>query len=73
MWLAGGGIKPGMVYGETDDYSYNITNNPVHIHDLNATVLHLLGIDHKRFTYPYQGRDFRLTDVHGEIVSDILA
>ena len=73
MWLAGGGIKPGIVYGETDDYSYNITENPVHIHDLQATILHLLGIDHTRLTFKYQGRHFRLTDVHGEIVKDVLA
>ncbi len=72
MWLAGGGIKPGIVYGETDDFSYNITENPVHIHDLNATILHCLGIDHKRLTYKYQGRDFRLTDVHGNVVEDLL-
>ena len=73
VWLAGGGIKPGLSYGETDDYSYNITENPVHVHDLNATLLHLLGIDHTKLTYRYQGRDFRLTDVHGEVVKDLLA
>ncbi len=73
VWLAGGGIKPGMSYGETDDYSYNITQNPVHVHDLNATLLHCLGIDHTRLTYRYQGRDFRLTDVHGTLVKDLLA
>ena len=73
MWLAGGGVKPGIVYGETDEISYNITENPVHIHDLNATVLHCLGIDHERLTYRFQGRDFRLTDVHGRVVRDILA
>ena len=72
MWMAGGGIKPGMVYGETDDFSYNIAENPVHIHDLNATILHCLGIDHERLTYRFQGRDFRLTDVHGKVVKDIL-
>jgi len=72
-WMAGGGIKPGVVYGETDDFSYNVTENPVHIHDLNATMLHCLGIDHERLTYRYQGRDFRLTDVHGNVVRDILA
>ncbi len=71
--MAGGGIKPGITYGETDDFSYNITENPVHIHDLNATILHRLGIDHKKLTYRFQGRDFRLTDVHGNVVSDILA
>ncbi|MFH5802661.1 DUF1501 domain-containing protein [Alienimonas sp. DA493] len=72
-WLAGGGVKPGIVYGETDDFSYNVTENPVHIHDLNATILHQLGIDHEKLTYRYQGRDFRLTDVHGNVVHDILA
>ena len=72
MWMAGGGTKPGLVYGETDDFSYNITENPVHVHDLNATILHLLGINHEKLTYRAQGRDFRLTDVHGKIVTDIL-
>ena len=67
------GVKPGMTLGETDDYCYNITRDPVHVHDLNATILHLLGIDHTRLTYRYQGRDFRLTDVHGEVVKKILA
>lgn len=73
VWMAGGGVKPGIVFGETDDFSYNIVENPVHIHDLNATILHCLGIDHKRLTYRFQGRDFRLTDVHGNVVHDILA
>lgn len=72
-WIAGGGIRPGIVYGETDDYCYNIVENPVHIHDFNTTVLHTLGIDHTRLTYRFQGRDFRLTDVHGELVKGILA
>ena len=63
IWLAGGGIKPGMIYGETDDFCYNIVENPVHVHDLHATMLHCLGIDHERLTYSFQGRDFRLTDV----------
>jgi len=72
MWMAGGGVKPGIVYGKTDDFSYNITENPVHIHDLNATILHNLGINHEKLTYRYQGRDFRLTDVHGNVVHDIL-
>ena len=72
MWMAGGGVKPGIVYGETDDFSYNITENPVHIHDLNATILNQLGVDHERLTYRFQGRDFRLTDVHGNVVKDIL-
>jgi hypothetical protein len=73
MWLAGGGVKPGLTYGATDDYGYNIANNPIHIHDLNATILHCLGIDHTKLTFPFQGRDFRLTDVHGEVVRHILA
>lgn len=73
IWMAGGGIKPGTVYGQTDPYGYNIAENPVHIHDLQATILHQLGIDHERLTYKYQGRQFRLTDVHGEVVHDILA
>lgn len=88
MWMAGGGVKPGTVYGHTDDYSYNIVDkdgaviNPsvdyftpgaVHIHDLNATILHQLGIDHTKLTYRYQGRDFRLTDVHGHVVKELLA
>ena len=73
MWLAGGGIKPGMTFGQTDDYGYNIVQNPVHIHDLNATILNCMGFDHERLTYRYQGRDFRLTDIHGKIVESILA
>jgi hypothetical protein len=72
VWMAGAGVKHGHVYGETDDFSYNITRDPVHIHDLNATALHLLGIDHTRLTYRHQGRDYRLTDVHGEVVKKIL-
>ena len=72
MWMAGGGIKPGVVHGETDDFSYNVVDKPVHIHDLNATILDCLGIDHERLTYRFQGRDFRLTDVHGTVVRDIL-
>lgn len=89
-WMAGGGVKPGITYGQTDDYGYNIADedgNPLnpqpskeawtpgtmHIHDLNATILHLMGIDHKKLTYRYQGRDFRLTDVHGHVIQDILA
>ena len=72
-WMAGGGIQPGIVYGETDDFSYNVTENPVHIHDLNATMLHCLGVDHEKLTFKHQGRDFRLTDVHGKIVQDLLA
>src|SRR5262245_6528744 len=73
MWLTGGGIKPGVVYGETDDYGYNIVKDPVSVHDLHATLLHCLGIDHLRLTYPFQGRNFRLTDVHGEVVKGILS
>jgi hypothetical protein len=73
MWLAGGGVKRGLVLGETDDYSYNVTADPVHVHDLQATILHLLGLDHKKLTYKYQGRDFRLTDVAGELVTKVLA
>jgi hypothetical protein len=72
MWMAGGGMKPGITFGETDDFCYNITKDPVHIHDLNATVLASLGIDHKRLTYRFQGRDFRLTDVHGEVVKGLM-
>jgi hypothetical protein len=71
-WMAGGGIKGGVVHGETDDFCYNIVRDPVHIHDLNATVLHCLGIDHTRLTFRYQGRDFRLTDVEGVLVKEIL-
>jgi hypothetical protein len=73
MWLAGGGIKGGTTYGATDELGYHAVENPVHVNDLHATILHLLGIDHKRLTYRYQGRDFRLTDVHGEVVRPILA
>jgi hypothetical protein len=72
MWLAGGGVRAGLSYGITDDYCYNIVENPVHIHDLNATILHCLGIHHEKLTYRFQGRDFRLTDVHGHVVKDIL-
>ena len=72
IWMAGGGIKPG-VYGETDEFGYNIVKDPVHVHDFQATMLHLLGIDHEKLTYKYQGRRFRLTDVHGHIIHDILA
>ncbi len=73
VWMAGGGVKPGLSYGKTDEFCYNIVENPVHIHDLNATILHLMGIDHERLTFPFQGRDFRLTDVHGNVVHDIIA
>jgi hypothetical protein len=73
IWLAGGGIKPGLTYGRTDDLGYSVVENPVHVHDMNATVLHLLGLNHERLTYKYQGREFRLTDAHGEIIKGLLA
>jgi hypothetical protein len=73
IWLAGAGIKKGITYGATDDLGFNIAENPVHVHDLNATILHLLGFDHTQLTHRFQGRDFRLTDVHGEVVKGILA
>ena len=73
MWMAGGGVKPGVTIGETDDFSYNIVKDPVHVHDLHATILHLLGVDHTKLTFHYQGRDFRLTDVHVKIIEPILA
>jgi hypothetical protein len=73
MWLAGGGIKAGHVYGRTDDFGFNVAEDSVHVHDLNATLLHLLGFDHTRLTYRFQGRDYRLTDVHGNLVTGILA
>lgn len=73
MWMAGGGVKGGMVYGSTDEFGWHATENKVHVHDLHATILHLMGINHEKLTYRYSGRDFRLTDVHGKIVQDILA
>ncbi len=73
IWMAGGGIKPGMSFGQTDDYCYNIVENPVHVHDFHATILHCLGINHEQLLYRFQGRDYRLTDVHGYVVKDILA
>ena len=73
IWMAGGGIKPGFVYGQTDDFGYNIVKDPVHVHDFQATLLHLMGIDHEKLTYKYQGRRFRLTDVEGHVVKSILA
>ncbi|MEM7231401.1 MAG: DUF1501 domain-containing protein, partial [Planctomycetota bacterium] len=73
MWMAGGGAKPGVTYGDTDEFGYHAAENKVHVHDLHATVLHLLGIDHKRLTFRSQGRDFRLTDVHGRVIQDLLA
>jgi hypothetical protein len=73
VWLAGGGIKPGLTFGETDDFSYNVVRDPVEMYDLNATILHLLGLEHTRLTFKFQGRDYRLTDVHGIVVKEILA
>lgn len=73
LWMAGGGIKPGTIYGETDEFCYNVVKDPVHVHDLNATILDRFGFDHTRLTYRHQGRDFRLTDVHGKVVRGILA
>ncbi len=73
LWMAGGGVKPGISYGESDDFAYNVVKDPVHVHDFQATVLHLLGIDHEKLTYKFQGRYFRLTDVHGAVVKPILA
>jgi len=73
MWLAGGGVKPGLQFGETDDFCFNVARDPMHVHDLNATLLHLLGIDHERLTYRAEGRDFRLTDVHGRVMRAVVA
>ena len=73
MWMAGAGVKPGITYGQTDDFSYNIEKDPVHVHDFQATLLHLMGIDHEQLTFKYQGRRFRLTDVHGKVVSGVLS
>ena len=73
MWMAGGGIKPGMTYGATDDLGFHVAENPVHVHDLQATILHLLGFDHEKLTFHQAGRDFRLTDVHGHVVKSLLA
>jgi hypothetical protein len=72
IWMCGAGVKAGVTFGETDDYCYNVTADPVHVHDLNATILRLLGLDHTRLTFRFQGRDFRLTDVHGEVVKGVL-
>jgi hypothetical protein len=71
--MAGGGVKPGTVYGASDDFGFHVADKQVHVHDLQATILHLLGFDHERLTYSYQGRDFRLTDVHGQVVHELLA
>ena len=73
MWLAGGGVKGGMTYGATDDFGFQAVENKVHVHDLHATILHLLGLDHTKLTYRYSGRDFRLTDVKGMVIKDIVA
>ncbi|MFN7821966.1 MAG: DUF1501 domain-containing protein [Bacteroidota bacterium] len=72
IWMAGGGVRPGMVYGETDELGYNIVKDPVHVHDFQATVLHLLGLDHEKLTYKFQGRRYRLTDLYGNVVKDII-
>jgi hypothetical protein len=73
MWMAGGGVKPGLTYGATDDYGYYAVDKKVHLHDLHATILHLLGLDHEKLTYRYAGRDFSLTDIHGSVMSDLFA
>ena len=73
MWMAGAGVKGGFSYGQTDELGFTVTENKVHIHDFQATLMHLLGFDHERLTYRFQGRDFRLTDVHGKVVKEILA
>ena len=73
VWMAGGGVKAGTTYGVTDEFGYNIVENGVHVHDFHATLLHLLGIDHERLTFPYKGRQFRITDVHGKVVKALLA
>jgi uncharacterized protein (DUF1501 family) len=73
MLMAGGGVKGGLTYGATDELGMNAVQNPVHVHDLHATILHLMGLDHKQLTYRYSGRDFRLTDVYGDVVRDIIA
>jgi arylsulfatase A-like enzyme len=73
IWMAGGGIRRGLTYGATDELGCNVVDKPVHIHDVQATLLHLLGLDHERLTFRYAGRDFRLTDVHGRVVKDLIA
>ena len=73
MWFAGGGIKPGTTYGKSDELGFNAVEDPAHVHDLHATILHLLGIDHLQHTFRFQGRDFRLTDVHGNVMKKLLA
>ena len=72
-WLAGGGVKPGITYGATDEYGITVAENQVHVHDFHATILHLLGLNHEALTYRHAGRDFRLTDIHGQVVKGILA
>jgi hypothetical protein len=73
MWMAGGGIKPGMTLGQTDELGYNVVEDPIDIHDLHATILYLIGMDHTKLTYKFQGRDFRLTDISGNVVKKLLA
>ena len=73
MWLAGGGVKAGFTLGESDELGFNVVKDKVHVHDLHATIMYLLGFDHTKLTYRFQGRDYRLTDVHGEVVKEILA
>jgi hypothetical protein len=73
MWMAGGGVKGGFAYGETDEWGYKVVKDKLEMHDLHATILHLLGVDHKRQTFRFGGRDMRLTDVHGEVVKDLMA
>jgi hypothetical protein len=72
MWMAGGGVKGGMTYGETDEFGFRAVSDKVHVHDLHATLLHLMGFDHKQLTYRHAGRDYRLTDVYGEVVQAVL-
>ena len=73
LWMAGGGVRAGYTHGATDEFGYNVAANPVHVHDFQATLLHLMGIDHEQLTFKYQGRRFRLTDVHGKVVKELLA
>ena len=73
LWMAGGGARPGVTYGQTDDLGINVVENPVHVHDFQATLMHLMGIDHERLTFRFQGREYRLTDVHGKVVRKLLA
>ena len=73
MWMAGGGTKPGITHGKSDDFGFNVAEGRVHVHDLHATLLHLLGFDHTKLTFKFQGRQFRLTDVHGNVINELLA